>query len=194
MSIGREALMTHAARALVRDLACPAALLPALLSSAHAGETLLVSAATDGTPGDGESGSIFGTQAISASGRYVVFESFALDLVAEDTNGDWDIFRRDRLKGTTVRVTVQLSGDPALGGGLNASASASGRYVAFQSTSASHVEGRPQRPKRYLRARREEGRDDASVRELGRRRGGRAELQSPSLRHRPLRGLPVGGG
>jgi len=141
MSIDRESNVFHRARLVVRDLGRPAVLLVALLPPTHAGETLLVSVSLDGTPGDGASGSEFGNQAISGNGRYVIFESFSNDLVAEDTNGDWDIFRRDRVKGTTGKVTVALSGDPAFGGGLNASVSANGRYVAFQSNASTHVEG-----------------------------------------------------
>ena len=36
--------------------------------------------------------------AISADGRYVAFESYATNLVASDTNGTRDVFRRGPLR------------------------------------------------------------------------------------------------
>ena len=59
---------------------------------------------------------------ISADGRFVAFESFATTLVSGDTNGDRDVFVRDRQSGTTERVSVdsrgvegpQASGHPLL--------------------------------------------------------------------------------
>lgn len=44
--------------------------------------------------------------AISDDGRYVVFRSWASDLVANDTNQNGDIFIRDRATGTTQLVTI----------------------------------------------------------------------------------------
>jgi Tol biopolymer transport system component len=70
---------------------------------------------------------------LSADGRYVVFQSVATNLVAGDTNGVQDVFRRDTQTGTTIRVSVQgVSGAQANGasGVLNRSISADGRYVA----------------------------------------------------------------
>lgn len=43
---------------------------------------------------------------ISADGRYVVFQSDATNLVAEDTNGKADTFLYDRTTGETTRVSV----------------------------------------------------------------------------------------
>jgi fibronectin type 3 domain-containing protein len=48
--------------------------------------------------------------AVSNDGRYVVFNSWATNLVAGDTNGYADVFRRDRVGGTTVRVSVNTNG------------------------------------------------------------------------------------
>src|SRR6185436_15025398 len=108
------------------------ALLLALGGTAAAGETLLVSATSTGSSGDLESGGIFGKQSISRSGRYVAFESRASDLGPEDSNNDWDIYVWDRKKESRVRASLPFDGDPASGAGLNASLSATGRYVAFQ--------------------------------------------------------------
>lgn len=56
------------------------------------GQTTLVSAASDGTPGNGYSYS----PAISADGHFVAFWSAASNLVNGDTNGSDDIFVHDR--------------------------------------------------------------------------------------------------
>jgi Tol biopolymer transport system component len=42
---------------------------------------------------------------VSADGRFVVFESNAANLVSGDTNGDYDIFVRDRQTGTTTLIS-----------------------------------------------------------------------------------------
>jgi Tol biopolymer transport system component len=43
---------------------------------------------------------------ISTNGRYVVFESEATNLVADDSNGVADVFRHDRQTGETIRVSL----------------------------------------------------------------------------------------
>lgn len=43
---------------------------------------------------------------ISADGRFVVFASDATNLVPGDTNGELDLFRRDRVAGTTTRISL----------------------------------------------------------------------------------------
>ena len=45
-------------------------------------------------------------------GRYLVFDSNATDLVPGDTNGEWDVFVRDRVDGTTERVSVGVRAEP----------------------------------------------------------------------------------
>ena len=47
---------------------------------------------------------------ISADGRFVVFESFASDLVAKDTNGGFDVFVRDLQAKRTTLVSVNRTG------------------------------------------------------------------------------------
>ena len=51
-----------------------------------------VSVASDGSPGDGPSF----TASISATGRYLAFESYASNLVLGDANGEVDVFWHDR--------------------------------------------------------------------------------------------------
>src|ERR1043165_7639872 len=50
------------------------------------------------------------SNAVSADGRYVVFESLGSNIVVGDTNDARDVFVRDRLLGTTERVNVSSSG------------------------------------------------------------------------------------
>ena len=79
---------------------------------------------------------------INGIGRYVVFSSGATNLVANDTNGQWDVFMRDLVLGSTSRVSVNGSGLQATGGGsFGASISADGRYVAFNSDATNLVSG-----------------------------------------------------
>lgn len=79
-------------------------------------------------------GSVPGQCGISADGRFVAFNSFASNLVANDTNATRDTFVRDLSMGTTVRANLDSSGAQANGGsGHDAAISADGRYVAFES-------------------------------------------------------------
>ncbi len=93
------------------------------------GVTTRVSSKTNGNQASDESAK----PSLSADGRYVVFESDSPGLVPNDTN-DWtDVFVRDRVAGTTKRVSVRSTGAEADIGGQNPSISADGRYVAFTS-------------------------------------------------------------
>ena len=71
--------------------------------------------------------------ASSADGRFVAFWSAASNLVEGDTNGFVDVFVRDRLAGTTERVSVSSDGTQGDADSLDPSISADGRYVAFWS-------------------------------------------------------------
>jgi Tol biopolymer transport system component len=79
------------------------------------------------------------TPAISADGRHVAFQSFAPNLVPNDTNGAFDIFLRDRQTGTTERVNLDSAGGEANGWSFAPALSADGRYVAFQSWASNLV-------------------------------------------------------
>jgi Tol biopolymer transport system component len=77
----------------------------------------------------------------SKNGRFVVFDSAASTLVANDTNGATDVFVHDRRTGVTTRVSLTRSGQQADGASYNPYISANGRYVVFVSDSPSLVEG-----------------------------------------------------
>lgn len=79
--------------------------------------------------------------AISADGRYIVFDSAASNLVAGDTNARVDVFRHDRVTGVTVRVSVATGGGQANGDSVGAKLSDDGNLVAFRSTAFDLVAG-----------------------------------------------------
>ena len=95
----------------------------------EAGTTELVSMSTAGAQAD----NLNDIGNISGDGRFVVFISYASNLVPGDTNGSPDVFVRDRQAGTTRRVSVSSSGAQANGSSLWPRISADGRFVAFVS-------------------------------------------------------------
>jgi Tol biopolymer transport system component len=82
--------------------------------------------------------------AISADGRYVVYQSSARDLVSGaplDPDTNQDIFRYDRVTGQTVEVSLDKDGNRASAASTRAVVSGDGRYVAFVSNSGKLVAG-----------------------------------------------------
>jgi hypothetical protein len=112
-------------------------------AQAAPGFTELVSVSGAGTQGDQESE----LASVSADGRYVAFASFSDNLVPGDTNSAADLFVRDRLTGTTERVSVSSTGvqgnaDSGIVNGMGGpSISADGCYVAFDSQASNLVKG-----------------------------------------------------
>ena len=96
--------------------------------------TELVSLATDGTYGNGSSGFLgAGAARISDDGRYVVYGSFSDNLAPNDHNHVDDIFLRDRVAGTTERVSISTAGVEGNDHSTYADVSDDGRYVVFSS-------------------------------------------------------------
>ena len=89
----------------------------------------IASISTAGAQGNGDSI----LPAISADGRFVAFKSVASNLVPNDNNGVADVFVRDRLMGTTERVSVNTRGGDSDGTSFPPSIDYSGRFVAFGS-------------------------------------------------------------
>lgn len=88
----------------------------------------------------GRCGSFLG--GVSLHGRYVVFGSCAANLVLHDTNRNFDVFVRDRVRGTTRRVSVSSTEAQGRGfSGETSTISITGRYVAFSSLAANLVRG-----------------------------------------------------
>ena len=109
-----------------------------------------ISVAPDGTIGNNSSvaGDHLGDYGdMTPDGRFVVFASFASNLVQGDTNGVGDVFVRDRRTGVTERVSVgpkdvQGDGDSNMLGISTAPAiSDDGRFVAFKSEATNLVKG-----------------------------------------------------
>jgi len=76
----------------------------------NTGVTERVSVSSDEVEGNDESGFEAPLLAVSDDGQYVAFASAASNLVAGDTNEKWDVFVRDRVAGTTERVSVSSAG------------------------------------------------------------------------------------
>lgn len=76
---------------------------------------------------------------ISLDGRYVAFGSTGSNLVENDTNNEYDIFRKDMLTGEVVRVSTNLYGEEGNDASYVASMTPDGRYIAFESNASNLV-------------------------------------------------------
>ncbi len=112
-----------------------------------AASTVRVSVSSAEAQGNGHSSA----PSTSANGRYVAFASRASNLVPGDTNRCsyasgatlpcTDVFVRDRVTGTTRRVSVSTGGSQGNFDSYQPSLSATGRYVAFTSGASNLVPG-----------------------------------------------------
>ncbi len=100
-----------------------------------------VSILTGGAQSNGPSDIFVGASSISDDGRFVVFESTATNFVLGDGNGVSDVFLRDRLRGTTERVSVATDGRSANGLSANSVVSPDGRLVGFNSDANNMIVG-----------------------------------------------------
>ena len=82
------------------------------------------------TNGERQASSSSGLEDISANGRWVVFSSYASNLVKGDDNNKGDVFVRDRIDGTTVRASRRGATD-ANGDSFGAAISDDGAYIVF---------------------------------------------------------------
>lgn len=105
------------------------------------GDTERVSVADGGLEVAGLNTGNYRQTAVSADGRFVVFSSRAPDLVPGDTNGAEDVFLRDRIADTTVRVSVGAGGVQADGPSDECDVSDDGRFVVFASVASNLVPG-----------------------------------------------------
>jgi Tol biopolymer transport system component len=104
----------------------------AFVHDRQTGATTRISVSSTGTQSNA---SFFGPIAISPDGRFCAWTSSASNLVPSDTNGNPDVFLRDRVAGTTEIVSLSASGQPSNGASYYAaSISLDARYVAFIST------------------------------------------------------------
>jgi Tol biopolymer transport system component len=78
---------------------------------------------------------------LSSDGRLIAYESIAGNIVTNDSNGVSDIFVYDMQSNTTTRISISTNGTQANGMSLNATISADGRYVAFESAATNLISG-----------------------------------------------------
>lgn len=114
-----------------RILTCVVAL-TATFAAGGAGAIERISVATGG----GQANSQSRYAAISGDGRYVVFNSDATNLVAGDTNGAPDVFLRDRVLGTTTRISNKSNGSQSNAGSGAPNISGNGSRIVFPSYGA----------------------------------------------------------
>ncbi len=101
------------------------------------GEVVMCSAKGDGTPADAWSGA----PSISADGRYVAFQSNAINL-ASGLSGSDQVFRKDLQTGKVVLCSANADGNAGDGGSSLPDMTPDGRYVVFWGDSANLVAGK----------------------------------------------------
>jgi Tol biopolymer transport system component len=107
-------------------------LLPLLISGVLSATTTRVSTSTAGAQANGASFSA----RVSDNGRYVVFQSSATDLVANDTNGFQDVFLKDTETGETRCLSCAGNGNSTV-----PFISGDGAFASFQSVATNLVSG-----------------------------------------------------
>ena len=102
------------------------------------GETVLVSVGTDGCYANGETTFPY----TNDDGRFVVFMSFASNLVANDTNARSDIFLKDmNPNGATTRISQRQNGAQLSGPSNRPSINGAGTKIVFNSNASNVVAG-----------------------------------------------------
>lgn len=104
-------------------------------SSASPGTTTRISVDSLGNQGNEQSC----CPVISGDGNVVAFYSFASNLVAADTNGQYDVFARNRQTAVTERVSIPTGGGEANKGSAWPAINGDGRFVAFLSAASNLV-------------------------------------------------------
>jgi Tol biopolymer transport system component len=107
----------------------------------RAGRTTRVSVSTRGQQGNLDSYN----PSISDDGRFVVFDSFASNLVPDDLNREGDVFLRDLHAGTTTRVSRGIDGRETDASSGFAVISGDGSVIAFESSATNLRTGSPGR-------------------------------------------------
>jgi Tol biopolymer transport system component len=115
-----------------------AALIAPAAASAATPQTVRVDLNSTGVQADSHGAE---NPAVSANGRWVVFESTATNLVANDNNNRGDVFLRDRKTGETKRLSVSSGGVEGNGASTHPSISGDGRWIAFTTAATNLVGG-----------------------------------------------------
>jgi Tol biopolymer transport system component len=98
-------------------------------------QTTRISISSDGEQGNGNSHG----PSISGDGVYIAFGSYASNLVAGDTNEEYDVFVHNQLTGETTRISVSSGGVQGNAISHSPSISSDGHYVAFASSASNLV-------------------------------------------------------
>ncbi len=106
----------------------------------------LVSSTVNGQPANGSSG----RPSFDASGRYIAFTSDATNLSRTAANGEYNIYRKDRLSGKVYLASHGVNGAPANGVSQFPTICSSGRYIAFASSATNLVRGQSRVNGKYL--------------------------------------------
>lgn len=101
--------------------------------------TELISRATGTAGAQGDAGSY--NPYISSDGQFVVFESDAQNLGGTDSGVGRDIYLRDRVNDTTVKITSDFLSGEATGHSYHPSVSDDGAYVVYHSSSTDLTSG-----------------------------------------------------
>jgi Tol biopolymer transport system component len=104
------------------------------------GTLTLVSSTSGGAAGNGPSGGL--DPAFSPDGTKILFNSWASDLVAGDTNGAMDVFMKDLVSGVVTRISVDSTGAQGEAQSGEAHFSPDGTKVLFASRSTNLVPGK----------------------------------------------------
>lgn len=108
-----------------------------VIKDMRTGRVLLISRNSSGDPAD----NISFDAAVSASGRFVAFESQATNL-GGDSESESSVFIHDVETRKTRLVSKNSAGEPATGGPCNdAAISSSGRFVAFECAATTNLPG-----------------------------------------------------
>lgn len=146
-ALGNPASLPFLGAQMIRRLSLPGifAVLPLLilvstawLQQSEPSTTILVSASTNGSPGDLQSRH----PALSASGRFVAFESNASNFIPGDVGGmfgDADVFVKDIVTNVLEPISVTSDGEKGNAGSGWPDITDDGRYVAFNSDASNLV-------------------------------------------------------
>ncbi len=146
---GRYVIFNSVAGNLVSPPWVPSTTLQLFLRDRVAGTTTLISQG-GGAPGNG---SVINMD-ITGDGRFIVFDSYASNLVPGDTNNQPDVFLFDRLSGTIERVSVTDDEAQAVGGlSQGAQVSEDGNRILFFSFANNLVPNHNGQRHAYLRDR-----------------------------------------
>ena len=121
-------------------LGCSLVLGLVVFGAQPAGATSIVSARVSVSSSGAQANGASCCGVVSGGGQFVAFDSFASNLsIHSDTNGTRDVFVRDRVAGTTRRVSVSSLGAQSNGPSWVDAISADGRYVVFRSAATDLV-------------------------------------------------------